>query len=94
MPKQKTARTPAARTPATPAGGDGAVEPTLRRPTANVAQEVRQAEVAAAEVVHEQKPPVPATAQSAEREKPVVSAEKAPAAAGSAGQVPPPIHLL
>jgi hypothetical protein len=91
MLKQKKARTQAARTPA---GGNGAVEPALQRPTANVAQEVRQAEVAAVEVVHEQKPPVPTASQSAEREKPVISVEKAPPAAGSVGQVPPPFHLL
>ena len=101
----EAALTPAARTPA---GGDGAVEPTLQRPTAKearqaevailqaevAAQQARQAEVAAAEVVREQKPPVPAASQSAEHEKPVISAEEAPAAAGSVGQVPPRFYLL
>ena len=51
---------------------------------------MRQADAAAAEVVNEQKPPVPVASQSAEREKPVMSAENALAASGSAGQVPSP----
>jgi len=57
---------------------------------------VRQADAApaAAEVVNEQKPPVPVASQSAEREKPVMSAENALAASGSAGQVPSPSYLL